>query len=198
MREALLRNAPILAVPDYNVLPGVPAAPDSSIFEITEPAAPTSADPVPERSDDPAQACFAAAPADQPADTLHVATLYPVDSSSTAPTFLAEFGPDPVGGTISINDDSYTTKARIFSGATATSSMEVKTLLDSGSPCSFVTASTLKRLIASGCATRSCEVASSPRNWGGFGSANALRTDTSVRLSVQFQHGSVPTTSLAV
>eukprot|EP00752_Nemacystus_decipiens_P015617 g13940.t1 len=195
--RSLLRNAPTLAVPDYSILPSAPN-PDSSIHELVEPSTEPSAFPVSEQSDDPARACFAAAPADHPADALHVATVRPVDSSSAAQPYLAEFGPDLVGGTISIEDDSYTTKARIFSGATATSAMEVRTLLDSGSPCSFITASALKRLIASGSATKSCEVAGSPRNWGGFGASNALRTNTSIRLSVQFQHGSVPTASLAV
>ncbi len=195
--RSLLRSAPTLAVPDYNVLPSA-TTPDSSIHEIVAPASQSSAFPVSEQSDDPARACFAAAPADHPADTLHVATLYPVDSSAADPTYLTEFGPDLTGGTISIEDDSYTTKARIFSGATATSAMEVRALLDSGSPCSFITASALQRLIASGSATKSCEVTSSPRNWGGFGASNALRTNTSIRLSVQFQHGSLPTASLAV
>ncbi|CAN0267704.1 unnamed protein product, partial [Scytosiphon promiscuus] len=94
------------------------------------------------------------------------------------------------GGTISIDDASFTTKARIFSGTAVSSTFEVKALLDSGSPSSFITSSTLKLLKASGAASPDCEVSTTPRQWGGFGSSNALRTNTSVRLSVQFQHGS--------
>eukprot|EP00752_Nemacystus_decipiens_P017591 g15764.t1 len=152
----LLRNAPALTVPDYSVLPSAPN-PDSGIHELVEPATRRSAFPVSEQSDHPARACFAAAPGDHSADTLHVATVHPVDSYSADPPYLAEFGPDIIGGTIPIEDDSYTTKALIFSGATATSAMEVRTLPDSGSSCSFITASSLKRLIASGSAMKSCE-----------------------------------------
>lgn len=64
--RTLLRNAPILAVPDYDVRPSTPDATNSIIHEIVERANQSSAFPVSEQSDGPARACVAAAPADHP------------------------------------------------------------------------------------------------------------------------------------
>ena len=49
-----------------------------------------------------------------------------------------------------------------------------------------------------GASTNTCERHAAPRSWGGFGKTAPLLTSTSVRLSVHFLHGDIPSAEVAV
>ena len=110
----------------------------------------------------------------------------------------AEHGPSLLGSIITVDDASFTTRMKVHSGHTTTTRYRLIAVLDTGSPQTFITAEAWARMKTCGGAANTCERHAAPRSWGGFGKTAPLLTSTSVRLSVQFFHGDIPSTELAV
>ena len=119
------------------------------------------------------------------------------DPSNPFPS-LTEHGPSLLGGIVTVDDASFTTRIKIHSGPTATIRYRLITLLDTGSRQTFITAEVWARMKTCGAATTTCERHAAPRAWGGFGKTAPLLTSTSVLLSVQFLQGDNPSAELAV
>ena len=135
---------------------------------------------------------FSDAPDDQSQERLEIA-------SGVGPGLeLSEHGPCLVGGTVTLDDVSFTSKIAIHSGGDAMAPYRCAALLDTGSPQTFIRRDVLSRMLLVGTASAACEGPCSPRSWGGFGESAPLRTSTSIRLSVQFFRGNEPTCFLAV
>ena len=120
-------------------------------------------------------------------------TLWSADTPS-----LPEHGSGLVGGTITLDDASFTTKITVHSGTTVSTVFRCVALLDTGSPQTFIRRDVWVQMLAGGAAAVNCEQGSAPRSWGGFGRSAPLVTSTSVCLSVQFFRAEQPTSSLAV
>ena len=132
------------------------------------------------------------APADQRQEVLEIA-------SGVGPGLaLPEHGPCLVGGTVTLDDVSFTAKIAIHSGGDAMVPYSCVALLDTGSPQTFIRHDVLDRMLSVGAASAACEWPCNPRSWGGFVESVPLRTSTSIRLSVQFFRNNDPTCSLAV
>ena len=116
---------------------------------------------------------------------------------SDDPAFLPEFGPTPRDGVITVDDESQTTRTLIHS-TQARRSYPCVSLLDSGSPQSFILQAAWDRMVSSGAADPNFVQTTPERRWGGFGDEKLLSTDKRVRLTVQFLHGDKPTAALAV
>ena len=115
---------------------------------------------------------FSDAPADQSQEVLEIA-------SGVGPGLaLSEHGPCLVGGTVTLDDVSFTTKIAIHSGGDAIAPYRCVALLDTGSPQTFIRRDVLDRLLLVGAASVVCERPCSPRSWGGFGESAPLRTST--------------------
>ena len=139
---------------------------------------------------------FSDAPADHSPDVLAV-TSCAAPTSADTPS-LPEHGPGLVGGTITLDDASFTTKITVHSGTTASTVFGCVALLDTGSPQTFTHRDVLEQMLAGRAVAFNCEQGSAPRSWGGFGKSTSLRTSTSIRLSVEFFRAEQPTSSLAV
>ena len=114
-------------------------------------------------------------------------------------TGVADLEPgDLVGGTVTPEDVSFTTKIATHRGGDAIAPYRCAALLDTGSPQTFIRRDVLDRMLLVGAASAGCERPCSPRSWGGFGESAPLRTSISIRLSIQFFHDNEPTCSLAV
>ena len=102
--------------------------------------------------------------------------------------YLHEFGPEPMEGKVSVNHDNFTTIVSIHGGQKATKGHKCVALLDSGSPCSFVTQAAINEMLQKGAASADMiAVNDKPRKWGGFSeSEEALQTNSTAGLSVQF------------
>ena len=72
------------------------------------------------------------------------------------------------------------------------------TLLDTGSPQTFIPRHGFDRMLWVGAASAACERPCSPRAWGGFGESSPLRASTSILLSLHFFRNDEPTIFLAV
>ena len=110
---------------------------------------------------------------------------------------LAEHGPCLVGGVVTVDDASFTTRVKIHAGP-AKSQYGCAALLDSGSPATFINSNAVGTLKAMGAISEACISHGNSRSWGGFGKSESLQTSDTVRLSVQFFHGDTPSASLAV
>ena len=110
------------------------------------------------------------APADHSPDVLAVASCAaptPEDTPS-----LPEHGPGLVGGTITLDDASFTTKKTVHSGTTASTVFGCVALLDTGSPQTFIRRDILEQMLSGGAAAAIYGQGSAPRSWGD--SANPL------------------------
>ena len=115
---------------------------------------------------------FSNAPADQSQEGLEIA-------SDVGPDYaLPEQGPCLVGGTVTLDDVSLTTKIAIHSGGDAMAPYSCVALLDTGSPQTFIRRDVLDRMLSVGAASAACERPCNPRSWGGFGESAPLRTST--------------------
>ena len=97
--------------------------------------------------------------------------------SHTDKALLPEQGPDLISGTITIEDDTFTTLSSLTSGASATSPFRCRALLDTGSPQSFMHQGAFDQMVATGAADESYVRATTPRSWSGFGSQELLSTN---------------------
>ena len=89
---------------------------------------------------------FSDASADHSPDVLVVASCAaptPADTPS-----LPEHGPDLVGGTITLDDASFTTKITVHSGTTASTVFGCVALLDTGFPQTFISRDVLEQMLA--------------------------------------------------
>ena len=134
---------------------------------------------------------------DPPAD--HPPSVFAVRNTDPDQFTLPEHGPDLVGGNVSVDPASFTTRVALHCGPYATTRAKCVSLLDSGSPQTFIKESMWTHMKKIGAASDVCEVTTQPRVWGGFGdSSTPLTTQKSVRLSVQFFHNDSRSASLAV
>ena len=124
---------------------------------------------------------FSATPAHQIPEVLAIASCGASDRA------LPEHGPCLVGGTVTLDDDSFTADIAIHSGGDAIAPYICTALLDSGFPETFIRRDVFDRMLSVGAASSACERPSSPRSWGGFGEFPPLRKATHIRLSVQFK-----------
>ena len=92
---------------------------------------------------------------------------------------LSEHGPCLVGGIITLDDASFTTKIAAHSGANALAPFGCVALLDTCSPRTFI-----RRDVLVGAPSVACERKCAPRSRGGFDESAPLQTSTSVGLSV--------------
>ena len=114
-------------------------------------------------------------------------------------TPVPEFGPDLVGGVVTVDHSSFTTQIEVHGGKTAHRAHLCVALLDSGSPSTFVARSKLDAMLADGSVTADFVRTGPRRRWSGFtDSKSALQTSHLVRLSVQFFRNQQPTAQLAV
>ena len=81
---------------------------------------------------------------------------------------MPEQGPDPVSGVVPIDNATFTTLLSLSSGASATSRFTCRTLLDKGSPHSFIQGA-FNKMIETGIADASYIQAITPKSWSGFG-----------------------------
>ena len=89
----------------------------------------------------PFSTLFSDAPADQSQDVLQIA-------SGVGPGLaLPEHGPCLVGGTVTLDDVSFTTKIAIHSGGDAMAPYSCVALLDTGSPQTFIRRDVLDRML---------------------------------------------------
>ena len=131
-------------------------------------------------------------PADHPPSVFAVSTVDPDQHT------LAEHGPDLVGGKVSVDPATFTTRVALHCGPSATTPAKCVSLLDSGSPQTFIRESMWEHMKQVGAASDVCEITTQPRVWGFGDSTTPLTTRKSVRLSVQFFHNTVRSASLAV
>ena len=134
--------------------------------------------------------CFSNAPVGSSPEVLAVTPV--VDTSLALP----EHVPCLVDGII--NDASFTSKIAVHTGANALAPYGSVTLLDTGSPQTFIRCDVLDRMLSMGTASVACERKCAPRSWGGFGESAPLQTSTSFRMGVQFFPADEPTCSLVV
>ena len=83
-------------------------------------------------------------------------------------------GPCLVGGIITLENASFTTKIAVHSGANALAPYGCVALLDTGSPHTFIRRDVLDRMLSVGAASVACEGNCAPRSWGGFGESVPL------------------------
>ena len=114
--------------------------------------------------------------ADQSPEVLAIASCGASDRA------LPEHGPCLVGGTVTLDDNSFTTDIAIHSEGDAIAPYRYKALLDNGSPETFIRRDVLDRMLSVGAPSSACERTSSPRSWGGVGESAPLRTATHIRL----------------
>ena len=122
---------------------------------------------------------FSDVPADRSHEVLAVAP-------SVDPSFaLPEHGPCPVGGPITLDDATFTTKIAVHSVAGVLAPLGCVTLLDTGSPQTFIRRDVLDRMQSVGAAFIASEQKCAPRSWGGGRESAPLKTSPGVRLIAQ-------------
>ena len=127
------------------------------------------------------------APADRSQEGLKIA-------SGVSPGLsLSEQGFCFVGGTVTLDDVSFTTKSAIHRGVGAITPYRCVALLDTGSPQTFIRRDVLDRMILVGTTSVACERPWNPRSWVSFGESAPLPTSISFRLSLQFLRDNEPT-----
>ena len=128
----------------------------------------------------------------------HVPEVLLTYGSHTDKALKPEQGPDLVSGTVTIDDDTFTTLPSLTSGASATSPFRCRALLDTGSPQSFIHQGSFDQMVATGVADESYVRATTSRSWSGFGSQELLSTNRRARIHIQFYPNNTPSASLAV
>ena len=111
---------------------------------------------------------------------------------------IPEQGPDLIGGIVTMDDATFTTLLSLHSGVSATSRLNCRALLDTGSPQSFIHQGAFDQMVALGAADASCVRSTTPRTWSGFGSRQLLSTNQQARMTVQFHHNGTTSASLVV
>ena len=101
-----------------------------------------------------------APPADHPPSVFAVSTVDPDQYT------LAEHGPDLVGGKVSVDPATFTTCVALHCGPSATTPAKCVSLLDSGSPQTFIRESMWEHMKQVGAASEVCEITTQPRVWG--------------------------------
>ena len=116
----------------------------------------------------------------------HAPEVLSTYGSHTDKVLIPEQGPDLVSGTVTIDDDTFTTLPSLTSGASATPPFRCRALLDTGSSQSFIHQGAFDQMVATGAADESYVRASTPRSWNGFGSQEPLSTNRQARMTIQF------------
>ena len=111
---------------------------------------------------------------------------------------IPEQGPHLISGVVIMDDATFTTLLSLHSGVSTTSRFNCRALLNTGSPQSFIHQGAFDQMVATDAADASCVQSTTPRTWSGFGSRQLLSTHRQVRTTVQFNHNSSPSASLAV
>ena len=114
--------------------------------------------------------CFSDASADNSSEVLVVTTG--VDPSLA----LSEHGPCLIGGIITLDQDSSTTKIAVHSGANALMHSGCVAILDTGSPQTFIRCDVWDSMLSVGAASVACERGCAPQSWGRFGESAPLLT----------------------
>ena len=132
------------------------------------------------------------APADQRRDVLEI------DSGVGPGLALSEHDPCLGGGTLTLNDVSFTTKIAINSGGDAIAPYRWVVLLGTGSPQTLIRLDVLDRMRLAGTASTGCERPCSPPSWFDFRESGPWWTSTSISLSLKFFRNNNPTSSPTV
>ena len=111
---------------------------------------------------------------------------------------ISEQGPGLISGVVIMDDVTFTTLPSLTSGAPATSQFRCRSLLDTGSPQSFIHQGAFEQILDIGAADESYVRPTPPRSWSAFGSQEPLNTNRQARLTIQFYHNDAPSVSLAV
>ena len=90
---------------------------------------------------------------------------------------IPEQGPDLISGVVTMNDATFTTLLSLHSGVSATSRLNCRALLGTGSPQSFIHQGAFDQMVASSAADVFCVRSTTPRTWSGFGSRQLLSTN---------------------
>ena len=101
-------------------------------------------------------------------------------------------------GVVTMDDATFTTLLSLHGGVSTTSRFNCRALLETGSPQSFIHQGAFDQMVATGAADASCVRSTTLRTWSGFGSRQLLSTNRQARMTVQFNHNSTPSASLAV
>ena len=113
--------------------------------------------------------------------------------------YLHDYDLDLTGGKVLVDHSSFTTIVSIHGGRKATKNHKPVALLDSGSPSSFVTQTTIDEMLTRGAASADMINLGKPCRWGGFtDSTVSLQTNSSAWVNVQFFKGKEPTVRMKV
>ena len=104
---------------------------------------------------------------------------------STPPSRCQNTVPAPSGGPITLDDATFTTKIAVHSVAGVLAPLGCVTLLDTGSPQTFIRRDVLDRMQSVGAAFIASEQKCAPRSWGGGRESAPLKTSPGVRLIAQ-------------
>ena len=105
----------------------------------------------------PPSVYFSGAPSDQSPEALTIASRGSSDRAQP------EYGPGRIGGTVTIDDVSFTTEIAIHGGVDAIARDRCTVLLDTGFPQTLIRRDSLDRMLSVGVASSACERPSSPR-----------------------------------
>ena len=111
---------------------------------------------------------------------------------------ITEQGPDLIGGSVAMDDATFTTLLSLYNGVSTTSRFNCRALLDTGSPQSFIHQGAFDLMVATNAVDASCVRSTTPRTRDGFGSRQLLSTNRQVRMTVQFNRNGTTSASLAV
>ena len=128
----------------------------------------------------------------------HAPEVLLTNATRTGKPFISDQGPDLISGVVTMDDVTFTTLPSLTSGASATSQLRCRALLDTGSPQSFIHQGAFEQMIATGAVDESYVRSTTPRSWSGFGSQELLSTNRQTRMTIQFYHNDTPSASLAV
>ena len=168
--------------------------PSDTVFEV-DPATRTRLNTAP-IGEDPHNAILSALIDSVPDD--HAPEVLLTYSPHIDKALIPEQGPDLVSGTVTIDDDTFTTLPSQTSGASAISPFRCRALLDTGSPQSFIHEGAFDQMVATGAADESYVRATTPRSRSSFGSQELLSTNRQAQMTIQFYHNNTPSASLAV
>ena len=120
------------------------------------------------------------------------------NATRTDKPFISEQDPDLTSGVVTMDDVTLTTLPSLTSDASATYQFRCRTLLDTGSPQSFIHQGAFEQMLATGAVDESYVRSTPPRSWSGFDSQEVPSTNRQARLTIQFYHNDAPSASLAV
>ena len=127
----------------------------------------------------------------------HAPEVFLTNATRGDKPLISKQGPDLINGVVTMNDVTFTTLPSLTSGASATSQIRCRALLDTGSPQS-IHQGAFEQLVATGAADEPYVRSTPPRSWSSFGSQESLNTNRQARLTIQFYHNDAPSASLAV